>query len=104
MIDTISGTLMKLECYLSQRGHGSARSVLWSSRYSGLGRGRSGRPTPLLLFHFDGKGVRIAEHVRAEHDPLLIGREAHVRFELVLMLAHIDELFRMQHAGLHETL
>src|SRR5450759_5619544 len=58
----------------------------------------------LRFRYFYRKGVSIAEHVGAEHHPLLVRREAHIRFQPVGVLRHIDQLLSAEHAGLHEFL
>ena len=42
--------------------------------------------------HLDLVDVRRAEHVRAEYDPLAVGRELTVRLQRIIVLCQIDEL------------
>src|SRR5215813_11924122 len=72
-----------------------------SDRY---GTGSAERPVPyrhqLLLFDFNSIDVSRAVHVGAEDDPFHVGRECDVRFERVIVLCQIDQLFDLQGAVL----
>src|ERR1035438_6127580 len=64
-----------------------------------------GLPEVSLRFgYFYRKGVRVAKHVGAEDDPLLVRREADIRLQPVIVLCHIDQFLGAQHAGLPELL
>jgi hypothetical protein len=48
--------------------------------------------------YLDREGVCRPEHVRPENNPLLIGCEADIRLESVLVFRHIDQALRMKHS------
>jgi len=54
-----------------------------------------------LQFH--GIGLVRAAHVAAEDEPFHVGRKHPVRFERVIVLAHVHQFFRMENAGLDEV-
>ena len=51
----------------------------------------------LQLYRID---LIYATHVAAEDEPFQVGRKHSVRFKRVVVLAHVDEFFRMENAGL----
>src|SRR5438105_3895136 len=75
----------------------SFRRGLWRNRLF-----RSGARSRLR--HLHGKRVRGSEHVRPEHNPLLIWSEADVRLQSVSVLGHVYQAFRTHHARIHEAL
>src|ERR1035437_4686864 len=81
------------------------RMAGWSAARRPAESPRERTPSVSLRFgYLYRKSVRIAEHVGAEHHPLLVRRETHIRLQPVVVLRHIDQLLRAKHAGLHEIL
>lgn len=58
----------------------------------------------LCFLYLYAEDVGWTEHVGAEDDHLAVRREAYVGFEGVVVLRHVDQALRVEHAGLHEVL
>src|SRR5215510_5535356 len=51
----------------------------------------------LLIPHLDRINMRWPVHIRAEDDPLHVGRKSHIRFEAVVVIGKIDQFLNLKH-------
>src|SRR4051794_12079625 len=87
---------MKYEDYTT------SRSDTWVPPGGSCRRDRLLRRRAGVLIDFDREDMRRPKQIRAEHDPMHVGRERHVWLEAVVVARQVHQLFRPQHARADE--